>query len=78
MPIGGFNGSDPSPTLEQFQQWVAEGKIHYYIVSDGPGSGPGGQDDNSEQNHNSAIQTWIEENYTAQTVDGVTMYDLSS
>ena len=28
MPIGGFNGSDPSPTLEQFQQYVAEGKIH--------------------------------------------------
>ena len=80
MPIGGFNGSDPSPTLEQFQQWVAEGKIHYYIVSDGPGGGgrPGGQNDGSEENSSSAIQTWIEENYTAQTTDGVTMYDLSS
>lgn len=82
MPIGGFNGSDPSPTLEQFQQWVAEGKIHYYIVSDGPGGGGGpggaaGSDDSSERT-SSAIQTWIEENYTAQTVDGVTMYDLSS
>ena len=32
MPIGGFNGSDPSPTLEQFQQYVANGEIHYYIA----------------------------------------------
>ena len=27
MPLGGFNGSDPSPTLAQFQKWVAEGKV---------------------------------------------------
>ena len=26
MAIGGFNGSDPSPTLAQFQQYVAEGR----------------------------------------------------
>src|SRR6185436_5042656 len=31
MPIGGFNGSDPSPTLEQFQQYVAAGRIHYFV-----------------------------------------------
>ncbi|GAB06490.2 putative glycosyltransferase, partial [Gordonia amarae NBRC 15530] len=23
MPIGGFNGTDPSPTLERFQKLVA-------------------------------------------------------
>ncbi|MFJ5675316.1 ArnT family glycosyltransferase [Streptomyces sp. NPDC093097] len=32
MPIGGFNGSDPSPTLAQFKRYVAEGKIHYFIA----------------------------------------------
>lgn len=31
MPIGGFNGSDPSPTLEQFQKYVRDGKIHWFI-----------------------------------------------
>ncbi|MBX6391791.1 MAG: glycosyltransferase family 39 protein, partial [Frankia sp.] len=25
MPVGGFNGTDPSPTLAQFQEYVAEG-----------------------------------------------------
>ena len=39
MPIGGFNGSDPSPTLAQFESYVADGQIHYFIVST---SGPGG------------------------------------
>jgi hypothetical protein len=32
MAIGGFNGSDPSPTLAQFRRWVAEGRIHYFIA----------------------------------------------
>ncbi|MGN6751206.1 MAG: glycosyltransferase family 39 protein [Intrasporangium sp.] len=33
MPIGGFNGSDPSPTLAQFEQYVASGRIHYFAGS---------------------------------------------
>jgi hypothetical protein len=31
MAIGGFNGTDPAPTLAQFQQYVKDGKIHYFI-----------------------------------------------
>ncbi|MDP4107004.1 MAG: glycosyltransferase family 39 protein [Bacillota bacterium] len=33
MDIGGFTGSDPTPTLAQFKNYVSEGKIHYYISS---------------------------------------------
>ncbi|MCQ4117840.1 ArnT family glycosyltransferase [Rhodococcus tibetensis] len=71
MPIGGFNGSDPSPTLEQFQQYVADGKIHYFIAG-GRGGGMGGDGTASE------ISTWVQENFTAVTVDGVTLYDLTA
>ncbi|MEN0135928.1 MAG: glycosyltransferase family 39 protein [Rhodococcus sp. (in: high G+C Gram-positive bacteria)] len=71
MPIGGFNGSDPSPTLEQFQQYVADGQIHYFI-SGGRGGGMGGDGTASE------ISTWVQANFTAVTVDGVTLYDLTS
>jgi hypothetical protein len=28
MAIGGFNGTDPTPTLAQFQQYVRDGRIH--------------------------------------------------
>ncbi|WP_129295195.1 glycosyltransferase family 39 protein [Streptomyces lydicus] len=46
MAIGGFNGSDPSPTLDQFKKEVAAGKIHYFIAGGeggrgGHGGGPG-------------------------------------
>ena len=43
MAIGGFNGTDPAPTLAQFEKYVAEGKIHYFIAgSGGFGGGVGG------------------------------------
>ncbi|WP_261555140.1 ArnT family glycosyltransferase [Frankia tisae] len=72
MPIGGFNGSDPSPTLAQFKKYVSDGKIHYFIGGGGFGQANGGS--NSSQ----AISTWITENFTEKTVGGVTLYDLTA
>jgi 4-amino-4-deoxy-L-arabinose transferase-like glycosyltransferase len=72
MPIGGFNGSDPSPTLAQFQAWVAAGDIHWYIAGGGLGQSNGGS------NVATQIQQWVESTYTATTVDGVTLYDLTA
>jgi 4-amino-4-deoxy-L-arabinose transferase-like glycosyltransferase len=71
MPVGGFNGTDPSPTLEQFEQWVSEGKIHWFI---GGGVGLGGDGGSSVS---ARITSWVESNFVSQTVDGVTIYDLT-
>ncbi|WP_433120829.1 ArnT family glycosyltransferase [Micromonospora sp. CA-246542] len=71
MPIGGFNGSDPSPTLAQFQRYVADRKIHYFV-------GGGGFRANGGSSASQEISTWVEETFTAQTVDGATVYDLST
>lgn len=70
MAIGGFNGSDPSPTLAQFKQYVADGKIHYFLA--GSGGGPGGGSGTASQ-----ISSWVQANYTAVTIDGQTFYDLT-
>jgi 4-amino-4-deoxy-L-arabinose transferase-like glycosyltransferase len=85
MAIGGFNGSDPSPTLAQFKAWVAAGKIHYFIAGGGGlGGGPvgggtgGGTGGGADQNTASQITSWVESTYTAETVDGVTVYDLTA
>jgi hypothetical protein len=60
MAIGGFNGTDPAPTLAQFEQYARSGQIHYFIAST-----------------SGAITQWVEQNFTAQTVGGTTIYDLS-
>jgi hypothetical protein len=73
MAIGGFNGSDPSPTLAQFQAWVAAGRIHYFIAGGGTGGGPSAGGSTSSQ-----ISEWVESTFSARTVDGVTVYDLTT
>ncbi|MCX5064648.1 glycosyltransferase family 39 protein [Micromonospora lupini] len=71
MPIGGFNGSDPSPTLAQFKRYVADAKIHYFV-------GGGGFRANGGSSASQEISAWVTETFPAQTVDGVTVYDLST
>ncbi len=71
MPIGGFNGSDPAPTLAQFKASVAAGKIHYFIGGAGMGQPSGGA------NGSAQISAWVKATFTAQTVDGTTVYDLT-
>ncbi|MFK0008469.1 ArnT family glycosyltransferase [Paenarthrobacter sp. NPDC090520] len=69
MAVGGFNGTDPSPTLAQFQQLVADGKIHYFIGGRLM-QGNGGSDASSE------IAAWVAANYQATTIGGTTVYEL--
>jgi hypothetical protein len=79
MSIGGFNGTDPSPTLAQFQQYVAQHKIHYFIGGGGGVGGRGGFGGGPQSSSTtSAISQWVAENFTAQTVGGVTVYDLTT
>jgi 4-amino-4-deoxy-L-arabinose transferase-like glycosyltransferase len=73
MAIGGFNGSDPSPTLDQFQQYVAEGRIHYFISG-----GFGGGNPNGGSRESQSIASWVQSNFTSITIGGTTVYDLTS
>lgn len=77
MAIGGFNGTDPAPTLAQFQSDVAAGRIHYFI--DAPMMGPHG--DSSGSDAAARISDWVKANFAARVVgsggDSVTVYDLA-
>ncbi|SNY49062.1 glycosyltransferase family 39 protein [Paractinoplanes atraurantiacus] len=73
IALGGWNGSDASPTLEQFQAYVAAGQIHYYISGGGMGGGGMG----GTTTESGKIASWVAEHYTATTVGSTTVYDLT-
>lgn len=77
MPIGGFIGRDPSPTLETFRNEVVQGRIHYFIDSRRPDDA--GQDAPKDPADGPAakIADWVRNTFAPHTVGGVTMYDLS-
>ncbi len=70
MAIGGFNGTDPSPTLAEFEAMVAKHEIHYYVGQSGNSFGGG--------SGSSSIESWVAAHFKSQTVGGVTVYDLTT
>jgi 4-amino-4-deoxy-L-arabinose transferase-like glycosyltransferase len=74
MAVGGFNGTDPAPTLKTFQRLVADNKIHYFV--DAP-IGPMHAKPNSSRQA-ADIAAWVRQHFPARTIDGVTVYNLIS
>jgi len=79
MAVGGFNGTDPAPKLDEFQHLVATGQIHYFIrdrmmmmITGRWGASSGGSREAA------GIAQWVEKNYTPVVIDRVIVYDLSA
>jgi len=65
MPIGGFFGRDPAPTLAQFQADVRAHRIHWYVPGL-HGSGPAPQ-----------IDGWVRRNAPSVQAGAAVAYDLA-
>lgn len=74
LAVGGFNGTDPAPTLDEFRELVAQRRIHYFIESRimaDARADHGGSDAAVE------IADWVARTFTPRTVDGTVVYDLT-
>ena len=60
------------------RQYVADGEISYFIAGGGGGGGGGRRRPRRSTGSGSEIQAWVEANFTATTVGGTTVYDLTS
>ncbi|MEA5453419.1 glycosyltransferase family 39 protein [Sinomonas sp. JGH33] len=71
MSIGGWLGSDPTPTLAQFQELVRRGRVAYFadftIIRDRP-------DELSPEAR--SIAAWVEKNFPVVMTGEPTVYDL--
>lgn len=72
MAIGGFSGTDPVPTLEQFQDDVAAHRVSYYVSANTIGRGPG----RTPRSH-ADIARWVAANFPAMQVGKTLVWDLS-
>lgn len=70
LPIGGFDGTDPFPTLEEFQAMVEEGKVGSLVIQDLPPLTLEGRGESAK------IVEWVETNYAAEQIDDAKYYNL--
>ena len=66
IAMGGFAGTDPAPTLSEFEHLVATDKVHYVYVSSGGGAGgPAGAGAGGQTaSMTSAGGSWVEKHGT--------------
>ena len=77
MAMGGFNGSDAAPTLEQLQAYVASGELRYVLLGSAGGGGGGGGPGSPST---SARDAWITSTCTAVDTGSAigTLYDCAA
>ncbi|MDO4911646.1 MAG: glycosyltransferase family 39 protein [Corynebacterium sp.] len=68
LPIGGHTGDSPNITLEQFQQLIADGEIHYYVIN---------PNITHPESYAAPFDAWVKANYSASMLEGVKVYDLT-
>ncbi|WP_215909860.1 ArnT family glycosyltransferase [Streptacidiphilus fuscans] len=62
LPMGGFSGDAPSPSLAQFQQLVSSGQLHYVLLGGGGMGGFGGGGGSTSPT--TAVQNWVRQSCT--------------
>ncbi|MGL6234040.1 MAG: ArnT family glycosyltransferase [Segniliparus sp.] len=80
IAVGGFGGSDPAPTLDEFVGLVKGGKVHYFLdqvpAKNDQAGKPGRQNDRNQPS--AQIEAWAKAHTPAPSVlGGVEVYDLS-
>jgi hypothetical protein len=80
MSMGGFNGSDATPTLQQLKAYVASGQLRYVLVGGRGLGGPAGFGTpgrfgagapGGPAATGAAISSWVTSTCTPLTLDGI-------
>lgn len=70
LPVGGFDGTDPYPTLEKFQAMVEEGLVGSLIIQELPPLTQEGRGESAK------IVSWVKEVFPYEQVGSAQVYDL--
>ena len=79
MAMGGFTGSDPAPSLEQLQAWVASGQLRFVFLGGSGQGGPGGSGNTASERDAWVTATCspVTDAVSSSGSGGGTLYDCS-
>jgi hypothetical protein len=71
LAVGGFDGTDPFPTLEQFQTMVHQGSVGSFVIQNLPPLTSDGRGESAR------IVQWVESSFQPEIIDGTSFYRLT-
>lgn len=77
MAMGGFSGSDPTPTVDELRAWIADGSLRFVMVgAGGQAGGDGGRA--GDRTGTGEVAAWVQDACTLVDLAGVSgLYDCS-
>ena len=76
MAVGGWQGTDPVPTLRRFEALVTAGKVGYFVPAGQAGGVPVPR--SRAGTPAGRITAWVESHFKVVTIGGEQLYDLSA
>lgn len=70
LPVGGFNGGSPFPTVNEFREFTQTGQIRYYIAR------RDNEDISAEADFADEVTTWVKANFVPRVIGEIELYDL--
>ncbi|MGM9472267.1 ArnT family glycosyltransferase [Pseudarthrobacter sp. YS3] len=70
MPVAGFNGGTPYPTISQFSEYIESGQIRYYVVRHDS------QDIEPEAEFADDVTDWVRANFVPEQIGAMDVFDL--
>ena len=75
MAMGGFTGSDPTPTLDQLKSYIASGQLRFVLASGGFGGGGFGGGIGGGSDVSTLRDDWVTSTCKLATDAGTSLYD---
>jgi 4-amino-4-deoxy-L-arabinose transferase-like glycosyltransferase len=75
MAVGGWSGTDPAPSLREFERLVRQHEVHYFIPANPRGGFPLGRSYYATDANQ--ITRWVEARFRSMAVGGIVAYDLT-
>lgn len=70
MPVGGFNGGTPYPSVSHFSSYIESGQIRYYLVRHDS------QDIDGEAEFADEVTAWVRAHFTYEQMGEMDVFDL--
>jgi hypothetical protein len=75
MAVGGWSGTDPAPSLREFERLVRQHEVHYFIPANPRGGLSLGRSYYATDANQ--ITRWVAARFRSMAVGGIVLYDLT-
>lgn len=78
LPMGGYSGDTPFPSVDQLTKLIESRKLRYVLLGSGQSKSGTGRSSGDDSDSDTTLYSWVTENCSTIDADGTEVYDCGS